>query len=285
MSDITFGSGRLAALLVILLVAGHLGYELGSDRAPIRTWLRRYHANWHHDLTLLHTMRPARDIVTLQVGLAAASLSLLILGQWALAVLALAAIFLPNLWLVRERRKRTERLDLQLDLWLTALTNALQATPALGDAIASTAKLVDPPMANEVELITKENQLGMPLDDALERAAVRSGSRVFRSVITTLKVARNTGGNLPTTLQTAAESLREMARLEGVVRTKTAEGKVQTVVLGLLPAGLYYLLISMRPDHFDPMDKATIGTIMYVMCGILWVGAIAAAHKILAVDI
>lgn len=285
MSEITFGMGRLAALLFILLIAGHLGHELGSDRAPIRTWLRRYQANWHHELTMLHASWPAKKVVTLQVGTACVCVLFLLLGQWGLALLALVFVFGPNAWLVRARQKRTAKLELQLDLWLTALTNALQATPALGDAIASTAKLIDAPMSDEIELVTKENALGMPLDDALERAAVRSGSRVFRSVITTLKVARNTGGNLPTTLATAAESLREMARLEGVVRTKTAEGRVQTVVLGLLPAALYWLLITMRPDHFDPMDKTTVGTLLYITAGILWAGAVAAAHKILAVDI
>ena len=285
MSEITFAMGRIAALLLILLVAGHLGHELASDRAPIRTWLRRYQANWHQELTFLHAPWSEKRIVAIQAALACAAALFLLLGQWAFALLALVCVFGPNAWLVRARQKRSARLELQLDLWLTALTNALQATPALGDAIASTAKLVDPPMSDEIELVTKENALGMPLDDALERAAVRSGSRVFRSVITTLKVARNTGGNLPTTLATAAESLREMARLEGVVRTKTAEGRVQTIVLGLLPAGLYYLLITMRPDHFDPMDRTTVGTLLYVTAGVLWAGAVAAAHKILAVDI
>jgi tight adherence protein B len=155
----------------------------------------------------------------------------------------------------------------------------------LGDAISSTVTLIDAPMRDEVEMVMKENALGMPLDDALERMAVRSGSRVVRAAITTLKVARNTGGNLPQTLRTASDTLREMARLEGVVRTKTADGRAQSFAISCLPIPIYFGIEYMMPGYYDPMRESLIGHAVFAAVGILWVGAAFLSHKILAVDI
>jgi tight adherence protein B len=140
-------------------------------------------------------------------------------------------------------------------------------------------------MRDEIDLVIKENALGMPLDDALERAAVRSGSRVFRAAITTLKIARNTGGNLPQTLKTASDTLREMARLEGVVRTKTAEGRAQSIVISILPAPIYFGIEWLMPGYYDPMRNSLFGNAIFAAVGILWVGAALLAHKILSVDL
>ncbi|HEU4583171.1 MAG TPA: type II secretion system F family protein [Polyangiaceae bacterium] len=281
----TFLIGRAAWLVFVLLIAGIVGVEFGSERAPLRSRWTRYQAFWHQELTKLHASWSARKVLSVHLVAALAFLAMVMLGLWVYAAVCLVLVFSPNLWLWRARSKRTERLEEQLDAWLTALTNSLQANPSLGDAIASTIPLMDPPMRDEVELVIKENALGMPLDDALERAAVRSGSRVFRAAITTLKIARNTGGNLPQTLKTASETLREMARLEGVVRTKTADGRAQAVAIALLPAPVYFGIEYMMPGYYDPMRNSLVGHVIFAAVGVLWAGAALLSHKILAVDI
>lgn len=281
----TFWMGRLAWTLIAILIAAVIGTELASERAPIRTRWVRYRAFWHQELTKMHAPWSARKVLSVHVAAAVASLLMLAFGQWLYALVCVLMIFSPNIWLWRARLKRTERLELQLDSWLTALTNALQSNPSLGDAIASTISLLDAPIRDEVELVIKENSLGLPLDDALERAAVRSGSRVFRAAITTLKVARNTGGNLPQTLKTASETLREMARLEGVVRTKTSDGRTQSIAISILPLPVYFGIEYMMPGYYDPMRNSLTGQFIYAAVGVLWVGAALLSHKILAVDI
>jgi tight adherence protein B len=277
--------GRAAWLLFVLLIAAVVGVEVASERAPLRSRWVRYQAFWHQELTKLHAPWSATKVLSVHVVAALACLAMVLLGSWGAALACLVLVFSPNIWLWRARFKRTERLEEQLDAWLTALTNSLQANPSLGDAIASTIPLMDPPMRDEVELVIKENALGMPLDDALERAAVRSGSRVFRAAITTLKIARNTGGNLPQTLKTASETLREMARLEGVVRTKTADGRAQAVAISILPAPVYFGIEWMMPGYYDPMRNSLTGHIIFAAVGLLWAGAALLSHKILAVDI
>ena len=285
LSMTTFLVGRAAWLLFVLLIAVVVGVEVASERAPLRSRWVRYHAFWHQELTKLHAPWSASKVLSVHVVAAVACVAMALLGSWLNALVCLVLVFSPNLWLWRARIKRTDRLVEQLDAWLTALTNSLQANPSLGDAIASTIPLMDPPIRDEVELVIKENALGLPLDDALERAAVRSGSRVFRAAITTLKIARNTGGNLPQTLKTASETLREMARLEGVVRTKTADGRAQAVAISILPAPVYFGIEYMMPGYYNPMRESLTGHLIFAAVGLLWAGAALLSHKILAVDI
>jgi tight adherence protein B len=274
----------MAAALLTLAVALALSGAL-ADNGWLRRRLARERATLRAELSRLGSTTSADALLALSAALIGAVLIAAALGQLTLALCLMPALATPRVWLGRARRNRRAALERQLEPWLGALGNALAATPALGDALASSTALVDAPLCDELELVLKETALGMPLDDALERAATRGQSRLLRGVITTLKVARNTGGNLPTTLAAAAESLREMARLEGVVRTKTAEGRVQTTVLAGLPAVLYCLLITLRPDHFEPMDHSTLGGVLYLAAGTLWVAAVLGAHRILSVDL
>lgn len=195
------------------------------------------------------------------------------------------AIAAPSLWFLDARHKRQENLEKQLDTFLLALANALKASPSLGDALNATSSLLRAPMKQELELTVKENQLGVPLDQALLNMATRVGSRAFSGALTTVLIGRQTGGDLPRILETSAATLREMARLEGVVRTKTAEGKAQGWVLGAVPPILVGLLNWLDPLWLQPLSTTFIGYIIVAIAVAFWVAAIFAARRILAVDI
>ncbi|HJK94884.1 MAG TPA: type II secretion system F family protein [Polyangiaceae bacterium LLY-WYZ-15_(1-7)] len=204
-------------------------------------------------------------------------------------VLTLALMVLvaagPPVVLGRRKTERIEKLEEQLDGWLLMLANSLKATPAIGEAIKSTVNLVQPPMSEELDLLVKENQLGTPLDQAILNMSERIGSPVISGALATLVIARQTGGDLPTILETSAASLREMARLEGVVRTKTAEGKGQSLVLGVMPFAMTLLLSWIDPNWLTPLTTNFVGYIIITIAMVLWLGAILWARKILAVDI
>jgi len=98
-------------------------------------------------------------------------------------------------------------------------------------------------------------------------------------------IGRQVGGNLPKILETTAAALREMQRLEGVVRTKTAEGKTQLWVLALFPFFMLYAFDKISPGYFEPLTENFLGYTCAVIAFTLWVAAILWARKILNVDI
>ena len=92
-------------------------------------------------------------------------------------------------------------------------------------------------------------------------------------------------GNLPKILETTAASLREMARLEGVVRTKTAEGKAQLYVLAGSPLVITWAFNRAQPGYFDPMTASFLGYIIIGIAMAFWLASVLIARKVLQVDI
>jgi tight adherence protein B len=68
-------------------------------------------------------------------------------------------------------------------------------------------------------------RVGNTLDQALMNMSARIQSRQLDTAITSVLVGIQVGGNLPTVLETTASSIRDMRRLEGVVRSKTGEAR------------------------------------------------------------
>jgi tight adherence protein B len=195
------------------------------------------------------------------------------------------AIFGPWAHIQREHAKRIEAIEILLDSWLLLLANALKASPSLGESISNSAKLIRPPFSEEVDLVIKEMKLGTPLDAAILNMSARLKSRVVSSSLATILVGRQTGGDLPNILEQSASTLREMQRLEGVVRTKTAEGRMQAFVLGAIPFILLAVLHQMDPTYLVPLFETTTGNVVLIIAVMLWFSAIIMARRILTVDI
>lgn len=199
-------------------------------------------------------------------------------------ILMLIAIA-PTVRIEMMRRSRVEAIEMQLDSFILALANALKSTPSIGAAFNSVVSVVAEPIKAEIDLATKEMKVGSTLDQALLHMASRVGSRQLDSALSSILIGRQVGGNLPKVLETTANTLREMRRLEGVVRTKTAEGKAQLWVIALLPFGMLVGLNVMFPGYFIPLTSSIIGYLVMAFCTTCWVTSIVLARKILNVDI
>jgi tight adherence protein B len=187
--------------------------------------------------------------------------------------------------LERLAAKRVTDVETQIEPWLVAVANGLKASPSLGESIAASVSLLSAPMSEEIALMIKEYELGTALDRALEQFALRIGSRTLTGAVMALQVARNSGGNLPAMLENAASALRELARLEGVVRTKTAEGKAQAFVIGMIPVPMVVGIHMMDKHFFDPLVGTFAGHLVVGGAITLWATAILLSSKILAVDV
>ncbi len=191
----------------------------------------------------------------------------------------------PYFYMANQHDERIRKLEELLDSWLLMLANALKASPSLGEAISNSAKLIRPPFSEEIDLVLKEMKLGTPLDQAVLNMSRRVNSRIISSCLATVLVGRQTGGDLPNILETSAGTLREMARLEGVVRTKTAEGKMQVVVLAVIPFALLGMIHYMDNTWLRPLVETNLGYIIITVATVLWFVAIVLARRILSVDI
>ena len=286
MTTLTFLLGRFAAALFVAVAVIATVELFGSPEAGGRLAFSKYAATLNQRLRFLRILPRGRLIAALQGAAAAACLcAAVVQPQPFLVVLVPAIACLPSALLSTRVARRIAALEEQIEPWLNAIANALKASPSLGEAIAASASLVGAPMSQEVDVVIKEYELGTPLDRALDNFASRISSRTLSGCVLALTIARRSGGNLPEMLESAASALREMARLEGVVRTKTAEGKAQAFVIGMIPAPLVLALNWLEPTYLDPLLQTFTGHLVLAAIAVLWVSAIALSRKILDVDI
>lgn len=275
----TVAAGTLTWLLVV-------AFFFANERQPGIVAVRRYCDNLERRFKFLRIRYSAARLAWVQLASSLVAVVMALLSASAVPLLLIPIVALgPRFQIERQVSKRVAAIGDQTEAWLNAIANALKAGPSLGEAIACSASLLTAPMSQEIDYLVKEYELGTPLDRALEQFAERVGSSTLSGAIVALQVARNSGGNLCETLENAAAALRELARLEGVVRTKTAEGKAQAFVIGAIPVPMVVGVHLMDPHFFDPLKAVFTGHLVIGAACVLWISAILLAKKILAVDI
>jgi len=286
MSQSAFWFGRASLGLAAVALLG-LGLAMfGSAETTGQQFLRAQEAELDKALNFLrkrwrgHQVLQAQMIgMLLAVGLTMATGALLWLS------LVPMLLWLPSALLRYYVAKRIASIEEQIELWLVATANAVRATPSIGEAISYAIGVLPNPISEELDHVVKEYNLGTPLDEALIAFSERVGSRTLAGAVMSLNVARKMGGNLPEMLEQSAASLRELARLEGVVRMKTAEGKAQAAVIGAIPLPMVALIHMIEPGFFSPLADSFSGNLVLGGAATAWLLAILLSRQILAVDV
>jgi tight adherence protein B len=285
--DITVEVVKWASQLLVVLAIFVATWAVVSDPQSFlwRLWAR-YISHIERKLRLMFIFSPGVRVAQGQM----AAMFLVLFAHAAMEVPFWWAIILvialgPPWYIERMRAQRVETIEKQIDGFLMTLANALKATPSIADAFMSVQGLTPPPLQQEIELAVKEMRLGSSLDQSILHMGGRVGSRQFDSALSAILIGRQLGGNLPQILDTTASTFREMGRLEGFVRSKTAEGKAQLWVLAIFPFAIMYALNAVQPGYFQPLTDSVIGYILATGAGVFWVASIVVARKVLAVDI
>jgi tight adherence protein B len=275
-----FGAG-CASLAVALWVPALAAPE---------SWLRRAYeqrVSWlERQLRLCFLPSSGRRIAQLQLAVvllcAGAALGFSLPWGYALAGLGLV---LPGAYLARRHRQHVLRVEAQMDTFIVGLANALKAVPSPAAALQHLAPVLPAPSRLEIERMLAELRIGSTLEQALLSMAARLGSPDVESALSALLIGLQTGGNLPRVLENSAATIREMQRLEGVVRSKTSESRAQLWVLGGFPYVLAFGFNAVDPGYFLPLQSGVLGTLVVTIAGALWLGALLTARRILTVDI
>lgn len=281
---------RLVKVIGVLCVA--LGVALGlavAVLAPdtlVRTLLFRYVAALERRMRLmfivargLHIVIAQGVAIVLAVGFAVSGFGLPCL----LAIPVIAAA--PVVLLERMRKKRVQKIERVLDGFVLALANAMRAMPSAGKALASIQAVTPPPLDREIELVLREMRVGSTLEQALGNLSARVRSFQLDAAMSGLLIGRQTGGNVPEILDGAAQTLREMARLQGVLRAKTAEGRAQANVLAAFPLLLLFAFDMASPGYFRPLTESATGVMVMLIALGLWLSSVILTRRIMEVEL
>ena len=203
----------------------------------------------------------------------------------AAGVALLLCALVPNKLYNWLKARRIDQIQSQLPDALMMMSGSMKAGLGFGPALESVVRDGYPPLAQELALVLREQHLGVKQEEALENLAKRVPIMDMQLFVSAVSISREVGGNLAESLKTVAETLRRRLIMEGKVKSLTAQGKLQGIVMAMLPVGLVAYLAWMYPDTMAPMFDTWIGYGIIAICVVLEYLGYKVCKKIMTIDI
>ena len=184
---------------------------------------------------------------------------------WFLAPLPGLVMFsIPFLWLLNKRRGRLKGFARQLSDALELVARALRAGHSLAAGMHVVAEEMPSPIADEFGRVYEEQNLGIPIEEALKGMCERVPNLDLRFFVTSVLIQRMTGGDLSEILDKIGYVIRERYRILGQVQALTAEGRLSGVILIALPFGLFLTMMYIKYDYVELLWTHPLGIKMSI---------------------
>jgi tight adherence protein B len=171
---------------------------------------------------------------------------------------------------IRVRLERERRaFDEQLPDNLQVVSSAMRAGHTFVGALTLVAEDAPEPSRRELRRVLADEQLGVPLADALNEVTVRMNSRDFEHVALVAALQRETGGNTAEVIDSVTETIRERLDLRRFVRALTAQGRLAGWVVSALPVALLMAISLINPKYIHPLFHRTEGLIALGIAGLM----------------
>ena len=185
-------------------------------------------------------------------------------------------------WLDERRRSR---FNMQLPEALATMSNALRAGFSLSQAFDAVVDLGEQPVSDEFRIFQQQVRIGMSFEDALESLSQRVGSDDLTLVTTAILVSRKTGGNVTEIFDKISDTIRGRMKIERKVKTLTAQGRMQGLIVSLMPLALGVILTVMKPGLMIPFFCSMAGVVSIAVVTVLITVGWLIIRKIIRIDV
>lgn len=200
-------------------------------------------------------------------------------------VLGCGILFLPRYVIMWLKVRRRNRFNIQLVEALSSMSNAMKSGFSIMQAMEHVVANGESPISEEFETMLHQTRVGVGFQEALRNMDRRVGSEDLTLVVLSIETARKTGGNLTEIFASISHTIRERMRIEKRIDTLTAQGRLQGIVLSLMPIVIGLVLHLLEPGLFGPFLKSTVGIICLFVVAIMLVLGALTIRKIVKIDI
>ncbi len=197
-------------------------------------------------------------------------------GAALLAIIAATCVgsLLPYLWLRRKKTSRLHAFNEALPDAIDLMARALRAGHSSASSIEIIAEQSPAPLSDEFGRCFQQQKFGIPFREALIELGERVPSKDLHFLITAVLVQKETGGDLTQILDRATNVIRERIRIEGEVRSYTAQGRLTGWILSAFPLGMYVLINLFTPGYTHVLFVDPLGQkLIYAGVGLIATGA------------
>jgi tight adherence protein B len=202
-----------------------------------------------------------------------------------ITVASVAGGAVPYAFLRFQKSRRLKAFNTALPDGIELMARALRAGHSMSSSIEIIAEQSVQPLASEFETVYQQQKFGIPFRDALLEMGGRVPSKDLHFLITAVLVQKETGGDLTEILDRTTHVIRERVRIEGEVRTHTAQGRLTGWILSLLPVIMLGLINVVTPGYsyilfHDPLGQK----MLYAGVALIIVGSLI-IRKIVDIEV
>ena len=267
------------SLVLIVLVAVQAGIK----------YRRRFIVRTEEKVEALYLgVPPERLWLLALLGAAAGALLMAVLSGFKPVIVLLGAVggfLVPRFYLGNMEQRRREKFNGQLIDAIAMVAGAMKAGMSLMQAMERVTQEMGPPIRQEFAYALQENRIGKPMIQALQDMKKRIGTEDLRITVDAIGIALETGGVLSEVLLKIAETIRGRNRIRARISTLTAQGRLQGIVMSLLPWGLAGILFAVDRELIRPMFTTTPGQLLLAVIVVLEVVGWLVIKRLIAVDV
>jgi tight adherence protein B len=168
---------------------------------------------------------------------------------------------------------------------LEVLAGALRAGHSLIGAMGVMVDGATEPSKTEFRRVLQDEQLGVPLDDALMVMARRMDNIDVEQVAIVTRLNREAGGNTAEVLDRVVENIRGRMELKRLVRVLTAQGRIARYILTAIPVCLLLFFFWVNPEWLSPLWDTNPGRLALGAWVIMLIAGWFAIKKIVEIEV
>jgi tight adherence protein B len=196
--------------------------------------------------------------------------SVLTRGIFIPVIIGFLAGMIPFFYLYVKKQQRIKKFERQLPDALDLMARSLRAGHAFSGGLQMVGEEFDDPIGVEFLRVMNEINYGASVDQALLNLNQRVDMPDLKFFTVSILIQRESGGNLAEILESIGRLIRERFKLQGKIRTLSAEGKLSAIILIGLPFFVVLVLSFMNPDYLpvlfqDPMGKMLVAGALCMM--------------------
>ena len=200
-------------------------------------------------------------------------------------VAALSTGCIPLALLLFRRRRRFKKFANQFPDAMELVARALRSGHSLSSGLHVVVQEMPEPISKEFGMCYEEQNLGIPIEQALKNMYRRVPNMDFKFFVTAVAIQRQAGGDLAEILDKIGHIVRERFRIMGQVQALTGEGRISGIVLMALPIALFFAVWQLNAEYVMLLFTDEIGRQMVAVAAVLQVLGAICIKKIIAIKV
>lgn len=162
---------------------------------------------------------------------------------------------------------------------------ALRSGHSLASGLQVVVHEMPEPISREFGMAYEEQNLGVPIEQALKNVFYRVPNLDFKFFATAVAIQRQSGGDLAEILDKIGHIIRERFRIMGQVQALTGEGRISGIVLMALPIVLFFVMYYLNPEYMMLLFTEEMGRKMIAGAVFLQILGAICIKKIIEIKI